>query len=98
GPLGEQALRLALLARDNGLDGIVCSPHEVAGLRAACGPGFLLVVPGIRPAGAALADQKRVMGPRQALAAGADFLVIGRPITEAADPAAAARAILSEIR
>jgi orotidine-5'-phosphate decarboxylase len=98
GPVGEQAQRLALLARDSGLDGIVCSPHEVAGLRAACGPDFLLVVPGIRPAGAALGDQKRVMGPRQALAAGADFLVIGRPITEAPDPAAAARAILSEIR
>lgn len=97
GPVAEQALRLALLARGSGLDGIVCSPHEVARLRAACGPGFLLVVPGIRPAGSALGDQKRVMGPRAAIAAGADYLVIGRPITAAADPAAAARAILAEI-
>jgi orotidine-5'-phosphate decarboxylase len=97
GPPSEQVRRLALLARDSGLDGVVCSPHEVEMLRAACGPEFLLVVPGIRPAGAATGDQKRVMGPRAALDAGADYLVIGRPITEAADPAAAARAILAEI-
>lgn len=97
GPAAEQAQRLALLARHSGLDGIVCSPHEVAALRAACGQGFLLVVPGIRPAGAAAADQKRVMGPRAALEAGADYLVIGRPITEAPDPAAAARAIMAEL-
>jgi orotidine-5'-phosphate decarboxylase len=98
GPVADQVRRLALLARDSGLDGVVCSPHEVASLRAACGPDFLLVVPGIRPAGAALGDQKRVMGPRAALDAGADYLVIGRPITEAPDPAAAARTILAEIR
>ena len=93
GPAADQARRLALLARESGLDGVVCSPHEVAMLRAECGPGFLLVVPGIRPAGAALGDQKRVMTPADAIAAGADHLVIGRPITEAPDPAAAARAI-----
>jgi orotidine-5'-phosphate decarboxylase len=98
GPVADQVRRLALLAQANGLDGVVCSPHEVASLRAACGPDFLLVVPGIRPAGAARGDQKRVMGPREALAAGADYLVIGRPITEAPDPADAARAILGEIR
>src|SRR5216684_2508736 len=98
GPVGEQVVRLALLARDNGLDGVVCSPLEVAALRAACGSSFLLVVPGIRPSGAAAADQKRVLGPRAALDAGADYLVIGRPITEAADPAAAARAIAAELR
>jgi len=98
GTTSEQAQRLALLARDSGLDGVVCSPHEVAALRTACGPSFLLVVPGIRPSGAAAADQKRVMGPRAALDAGADYLVIGRPITEAADPAAAARAIAAELR
>jgi orotidine-5'-phosphate decarboxylase len=98
GTTSEQAQRLARLARDSGLDGVVCSPHEVAELRAACGPSFLLVVPGIRPSGAAAADQKRVMGPRAALDAGADYLVIGRPITEAADPAAAARGIAAELR
>ena len=97
GPMAEQARRLARLARQSGLDGVVCSPHEVADLRAACGPDFLLVVPGIRPAGAALGDQKRVMTPREAVAAGADYLVIGRPITQAADPAAAARAIAAEL-
>ncbi len=98
GPVAEQARRLALLARASGLDGVICSPHEVAMLRQACGPGFLLVVPGIRPSGSALGDQKRVMSPRQALAAGADYLVIGRPITGVSDPAAAARAIRDEIR
>jgi orotidine-5'-phosphate decarboxylase len=98
GPAAEQARRLALLARDNGLDGVICSPQEVTALRAACGPDFLLVVPGIRPAGAAIGDQKRVMTPQATLTAGADYLVIGRPITEAPDPAAAARAMLAAIR
>jgi orotidine-5'-phosphate decarboxylase len=97
GPVAEQARRLALLARDCGLDGLVCSPHEVAALRAAVGSTMQLVVPGIRPAGAGSGDQKRVMGPAEALAAGADWLVIGRPITAASDPAAAARAIRDEI-
>ncbi len=98
GPVGEQVRRLALLARDSGLDGVVCSPQEVAMLRRVCGPDFLLVVPGIRPAGAASGDQKRVMGPRAAMQAGADYLVVGRPITEATHPAAAAQAILNELR
>jgi orotidine-5'-phosphate decarboxylase len=93
GPMRNQALRLAALAQANGLDGVVCSPHEVAALRAECGPDFILVVPGIRPDGTALGDQKRVMNPAEAMAAGATHLVIGRPITGAADPAAAARAI-----
>ena len=93
----EAALRLALLARSSGLDGVVCSPEEVAAIRSACGPDFLLVVPGIRPAGSAAADQKRIATPAAAARAGADLLVIGRPITGAPDPAAAARAIAREI-
>ncbi len=98
GPAAEQALRLALLARDNGLDGVICSPLEVAALRQRCGKDFLLVVPGIRVMGGAVGDQKRVMGPKDAIAAGADYLVIGRPITGAPDPAAAARAMLASLR
>jgi orotidine-5'-phosphate decarboxylase len=97
-PLIDQALRLALLARDSGLDGAVCSPQEVAAVRAKCGRDFLLVVPGIRPAGSATGDQKRVMTPREAINAGADYIVVGRPISAAPDPAAAARAILAELR
>lgn len=89
----EQALRLAVLARAAGLDGVVCSPHDIAVIRRECGPGFMLIVPGVRPEGAALGDQKRVMTPAEAHRLGADILVIGRPITEAADPALAARAI-----
>ena len=97
GPVDVQVQRLALLAKSAGIDGAVCSPQEVTMLRQACGPDFLLVVPGIRPAGAAVGDQKRVQTPRAAIEAGADYLVIGRPITEASDPAAAARAILAEL-
>lgn len=97
GPIENQVRRLALLAKQSGLDGVVCSPQEVALLRQACGPDFLLVVPGIRPAGSAAGDQKRIQTPRAAIEAGADYLVIGRPITEAGDPAAAARAILAEL-
>ena len=97
GPVADQVKRLALLARDSGLDGVVCSPHEVAMLRAACGKDFILVVPGIRPAGAATGDQKRVMTPHDAIVAGADYLVIGRPITAAPDPAEAARAIMASL-
>jgi orotidine-5'-phosphate decarboxylase len=97
GPVGEQVLRLAQLAKRATLDGVVCSAHEAAALRRVLGPDFLLVVPGIRPAGAALADQKRVMTPAEARQAGADILVIGRPITGAADPAQAARAIADEL-
>jgi len=93
----EAALRLALLARQAGLDGVVCSPEEIETIRSACGPEFLLVVPGIRPAGSAAGDQKRIATPGAAARAGADLLVIGRPITGAPDPAAAARAIAAEI-
>ncbi len=87
----------AEMARRAGCAGVVCSPQEAAALRAALGAGFLLVTPGIRPAGAASADQRRVATPRAAVEAGADVLVVGRPITGAADPAAAAEAILAEL-
>ncbi|MGE0120595.1 MAG: orotidine-5'-phosphate decarboxylase [Dongiaceae bacterium] len=97
GPIADQARRLAALARNCGLDGVVCSPHEIEALRAECGSGFLLVVPGIRPASTGVGDQKRVMTPAEAARRGADYLVIGRPITAADDPAAAARRIAAEV-
>jgi orotidine-5'-phosphate decarboxylase len=87
----------ALQAKAIGIDGIVCSPEEVGAVRAAVGPGMALVTPGIRPAGAASGDQKRIMTPAKAIAAGADYLVVGRPVTEASDPKAAADAIVAEI-
>jgi orotidine-5'-phosphate decarboxylase len=93
----EAALRLAILARESGLDGVVCSPEEIEAIRSACGEDFLLVVPGVRPAGADPGDQKRVATPADAIRAGADLLVVGRPITGARDPAAAARAVVAEI-
>jgi orotidine-5'-phosphate decarboxylase len=92
-----QVLRLARLALAAGCDGLVCAPTEVAMLRAALGPAPLLVVPGIRPAGGAGDDQARTLSPRAAAEAGADWLVVGRPITQAADPRAAATAIAAEI-
>jgi orotidine-5'-phosphate decarboxylase len=93
----QQVLRLGRLAIAAGADGLVCSAHEVAALRAALGPDALLVVPGIRPAGSDKGDQSRTMTPREAADAGADWLVVGRPITAAADPAAAARAIAADL-
>lgn len=92
GPV-QQVLRLARLAVAAGADGLVCSPREVAPLRAALGEGPALVVPGVRPAGSAADDQARTATPEEMAAAGADFVVVGRPITKAADPAAAAAAI-----
>jgi orotidine-5'-phosphate decarboxylase len=89
--------RLALLAQQCGLDGVVCSPADLETVRAACGKSFLTVVPGIRPAGVSVADQRRVGTPAAAVEAGADVLVIGRPVTEAPDPDAALAGILSEI-
>jgi orotidine-5'-phosphate decarboxylase len=93
----QQVLRLARLALEAGADGLVCSAHEVSLLRDAFGPAPVLVVPGIRPAGSAMGDQARVMTPEQAVAAGADYIVVGRPITEAPDPGAAAAAIAGAI-
>jgi orotidine-5'-phosphate decarboxylase len=93
----EAALRLAVLAKESGLDGVVCSPDEIEAIRSACGPDFHLVVPGVRPAGAAPEDQRRVATPAEAIRRGADLLVIGRPILAAADPVAAARAIVAEM-
>ncbi len=88
---------LALLTKQSGLAGVVCSSHEITMLREACGENFSLMVPGIRPAGASQGDQKRVMTPHEALGLGATHLVIGRPITQADDPAKAAQDILSTI-
>lgn len=91
----ENVVRLAELAQSSGLDGVVCSPLEIGKIRAACGDDFLIVTPGVRPATAELGDQKRVLTPQQALEAGADWLVVGRPITGAADPVAAAQSLFS---
>ena len=91
------ARRLALLAKDCGLDGVVCSATDLAAIRDACGPDFFTVVPGIRPAGADVQDQKRIATPASAIAGGADLLVIGRPVTAAPDPDAALSSILREI-
>ncbi len=92
------AVNLALLAKANGVDGVVCSPHDLAGIRKKCGNGFLTVVPGIRPQGSDAQDQKRIATPKAAIEAGADILVIGRAITRAKDPAQAARNILESLR
>ncbi|MEO8741544.1 MAG: orotidine-5'-phosphate decarboxylase [Casimicrobiaceae bacterium] len=97
GTADEHVLRLARLAQASGLDGVVCSAREVEIIHAACGSGFKLVTPGIRPAGAATNDQVRVMTPQAAIAAGADYLVIGRAITAAADPLRALRDINASI-
>ena len=93
----DQVVRLASLAQQAGLDGVVCSAREARSLRARFGPDFCLVTPGIRPGGTAAQDQNRTMSPAEALHAGADYLVIGRPITQAPDPVAALEAIRTEI-
>lgn len=97
-PLCTQVLKLAMLAEEAGLDGVVCSPLEVEMLKEEMGKKFTLVVPGIRPKGSDTGDQKRIMTPGEAAALGADYLVIGRPITESQEPAKAAKAIADELR
>ena len=97
GPSADQTLRLARLTQQCGLDGVVCSPKEAADVRTACGPDFKLIVPGIRPNLSLSSDQKRTASPADAVSAGADYLVIGRPITRAPDPAAAARAMAAAL-
>ncbi len=97
GSAAQVVERLARLAKEAGAHGIVCSPKEVAAVRSAVGPGMLLVTPGIRPAGAAMNDQARAETPAAAIAAGSDLLVIGRPILQASDPIAAARAIAAAL-
>ncbi len=97
GSVLDQVKRLAALAQENGIDGVVCSGAEIEALRNQCGPDFKLVVPGIRPAWAAAGDQKRILTPADAVSRGADYLVIGRPITGADDPAEAAARIKDEL-
>lgn len=94
----ERVKTLALLTQQSGLAGVVCSSHEIKALRTLCGDSFTLMVPGIRPPGSEIGDQKRVMTPREALDLGATHLVIGRPITRASDPAKAAQDILSSLK
>lgn len=93
----QNVVRLALLAQGSGLPGVVASPLEIEPIREACGPDFVILTPGIRPAGSDAGDQQRIMTPREAVRAGATYLVVGRPITQAADPRSAALRIIDEM-
>ena len=95
--VAAQVVRLALLTKEAGMDGVVASPQEVTAIREACGPRFVIVTPGIRPVTADHNDQQRVMTPQAAVHAGVDYIVVGRPIVEAKDPVAAARAIVADM-
>jgi orotidine-5'-phosphate decarboxylase len=97
GPVEQRAVALARLAQEACLDGVVTSMHEAKAIRQACGPKFMIVVPGVRPSTAAAQDQSRVATPADAIRGGADYLVVGRPITEAKDPRSTARSIAAEI-
>jgi len=96
-PMVEQVVHLAQLAQQAGLDGVVASPQEIAAIKQSCGKSFLVIAPGVRPEWAAAGDQRRVMTPREAVTAGADYLVVGRPIIKADDPADAARRVIEEM-
>ena len=93
----DMVVRLARLAKASGMDGVVASPLEISLIREACGTDFLIVTPGVRPSFASVDDQKRIMTPGEAVSAGADYLVIGRPIAKAAEPAQASECIAAEI-
>lgn len=97
GNIKDHIRSMALLAKEAGLDGVVSSPHEIELIREACGPDFIIVTPGVRPAGSDNGDQKRIMTPADAVSKGSDYLVIGRPITSAADPVLAARKIVESL-
>ncbi len=96
-PVEEMVLRLARLAKESGLDGVVASPHEVGLIRQSCGRDFTIVTPGVRPSFAETNDQQRIMTPGEAIAAGSDYLVVGRPIAAAIDPVGAAQRIVEEM-
>ena len=98
GSLETRAVALARLAKKTGMDGVVCSAHEARAIRRACGPKFVILIPGVRPRSGAANDQSRIATPAEAIRAGADYLVIGRPITAARDPRSAVLAIVNEIR
>lgn len=98
GAVADHVVRLALLTQEAGMDGVVASPHEVADIRSACGRRFVIVTPGIRPARGKQHDQRRVMTPQEAIRRGVDFIVVGRPIIEAADPVNAAREIVADMK
>ncbi|MDD2620049.1 MAG: orotidine-5'-phosphate decarboxylase [Syntrophomonadaceae bacterium] len=93
----ELVVRWAVMARQSGISGVVCSPQEIGYIRSVCGPGFVIVTPGIRPSWSEKDDQKRITTPRQALEMGADYMVIGRPITKADNPVEAAQKIIAEL-
>ncbi len=97
GTLRERAVKLAQLAQESGMDGVVTSAHEVRAIREVCGRDFIILVPGVRPAGAGTQDQTRIATPAEATLAGADYLVVGRPITAAKDPLLASQQIIQEI-
>ena len=95
--IAEHVVNLAKMAKEAGMDGVVCSPQEITAIRQACGADFLIVTPGVRPAGVSVDDQQRILTPAEAIRQGASHLVVGRPITAAVDPKAAARQIVAEM-